>query len=127
MSIFEIKNNCEKLFIQEKIKRPLAEELLFGKLEHGGTVRITVKDKEDGSKGIHLEIIEVRSKAQPSADAEDDVENQDEGEKAAPAKANKRSRLGGPRRSKKTPPNKSSGSGGGGKNSIVPKVPLMPQ
>ncbi len=31
--------------IQEKIKRPLAEDLLFGKLaEKGGTVRVTVKD-----------------------------------------------------------------------------------
>jgi ATP-dependent Clp protease ATP-binding subunit ClpA len=30
--------------IQESIKRPLAEELLFGKLAHGGDVHITVKD-----------------------------------------------------------------------------------
>ena len=30
--------------IQEKIKRPLAEELLFGKLTQGGSVDITVKD-----------------------------------------------------------------------------------
>ncbi len=30
--------------IQEHIKKPLAEELLFGKLAHGGHVRITVKD-----------------------------------------------------------------------------------
>ena len=29
--------------IQEKIKKPLAEELLFGKLTNGGTVRIGVK------------------------------------------------------------------------------------
>ncbi len=28
--------------IQEQIKRPLAEELLFGSLEEGGHVRITV-------------------------------------------------------------------------------------
>ena len=28
--------------IQEQIKRPLAEELLFGSLENGGHVRITV-------------------------------------------------------------------------------------
>jgi ATP-dependent Clp protease ATP-binding subunit ClpA len=32
--------------IQDKIKRPLAEELLFGKLEGGGHVGITVKDGE---------------------------------------------------------------------------------
>ncbi len=38
--------------IQENIKRPLAEELLFGKLTGGGTVRITVKP--DGS-GLSLD------------------------------------------------------------------------
>ncbi|OUS13499.1 ATP-dependent Clp protease ATP-binding subunit ClpA [Rhodospirillales bacterium 47_12_T64] len=32
--------------IQNKIKKPLAEELLFGKLTRGGTVRIDVKDDE---------------------------------------------------------------------------------
>ena len=30
--------------IQEHIKKPLAEELLFGKLTKGGVVRVTVKD-----------------------------------------------------------------------------------
>jgi ATP-dependent Clp protease ATP-binding subunit ClpA len=30
--------------IQEHIKKPLAEELLFGKLVKGGVVRVTVKD-----------------------------------------------------------------------------------
>ncbi|HSG96839.1 MAG TPA: hypothetical protein VLA11_02515, partial [Woeseiaceae bacterium] len=30
--------------IQEHIKRPLAEELLFGSLEDGGHVRISVDD-----------------------------------------------------------------------------------
>jgi ATP-dependent Clp protease ATP-binding subunit ClpA len=32
--------------IQEKIKRPLADELLFGKLVKGGRVSIDVKDGE---------------------------------------------------------------------------------
>ncbi|MGH8400241.1 MAG: AAA family ATPase, partial [Gammaproteobacteria bacterium] len=32
--------------IQEHIKRPLAEELLFGRLAHGGHVRVSVKDGE---------------------------------------------------------------------------------
>ena len=31
--------------IQEKVKQPLAEELLFGKLVHGGEVKVFVKDK----------------------------------------------------------------------------------
>jgi ATP-dependent Clp protease ATP-binding subunit ClpA len=30
--------------IQENLKRPLAEELLFGKLAHGGKVHVAVKD-----------------------------------------------------------------------------------
>jgi ATP-dependent Clp protease ATP-binding subunit ClpA len=32
--------------IQEKIKKPLANDLLFGKLANGGHVRIFVEDKE---------------------------------------------------------------------------------
>jgi len=32
--------------IQEKVKRPLAEELLFGKLTEGGTVKVEMKNKE---------------------------------------------------------------------------------
>ena len=32
--------------IQEKIKQPLAEELLFGKLVHGGEVNVHLKDDE---------------------------------------------------------------------------------
>src|SRR3954463_7783546 len=30
--------------VQEKIKQPLAEELLFGKLVHGGEVKVTIRD-----------------------------------------------------------------------------------
>jgi ATP-dependent Clp protease ATP-binding subunit ClpA len=30
--------------IQEEIKKPLAEELLFGKLAKGGVVRVSIKD-----------------------------------------------------------------------------------
>jgi ATP-dependent Clp protease ATP-binding subunit ClpA len=30
--------------IQEKVKQPLAEELLFGKLRHGGEVHVSIKD-----------------------------------------------------------------------------------
>lgn len=32
------------LLIQEKLKKPLADELLFGKLSNGGCVKVTVKD-----------------------------------------------------------------------------------
>ncbi len=36
--------------IQEKVKQPLAEELLFGKLAHGGEVHVSVKDGEGKSE-----------------------------------------------------------------------------
>ena len=32
--------------IQDEIKRPLSEEILFGKLEHGGAVRVVLKDNK---------------------------------------------------------------------------------
>ena len=38
--------------IQEKVKQPLAEELLFGKLVHGGEVKVRMK--EDGAAGGEL-------------------------------------------------------------------------
>ncbi len=41
--------------IQEKIKQPLAEELLFGKLVHGGEVMVHLKET-DGNKALTFEI-----------------------------------------------------------------------
>ncbi len=43
--------------IQDKVKRPLAEELLFGKLEHGGHVLVTL-DKDDIKVEIQEEELE---------------------------------------------------------------------
>ena len=37
--------------IQEKIKQPLAEELLFGKLVHGGEVRVTIEGRRARLRG----------------------------------------------------------------------------
>ncbi len=42
---------------QEHIKKPLADEVLFGKLKHGGTVRVDVTTKEDGNTDLMLESI----------------------------------------------------------------------
>ncbi|MDB5667259.1 MAG: ATP-dependent Clp protease ATP-binding subunit ClpA [Alphaproteobacteria bacterium] len=44
--------------VQEKIKQPLAEELLFGKLVHGGEVKVRIKDNAP-----HFEIISAAPKA----------------------------------------------------------------
>jgi ATP-dependent Clp protease ATP-binding subunit ClpA len=49
-------------YIQEHIKKPLAEELLFGKLEKGGTVRIAVKDG-----ALEFEFLEGRERGAPKA------------------------------------------------------------
>ena len=43
--------------IQEHIKKPLADEVLFGNLQKGGTVIVTVEEK-DGEKQLKLEAIE---------------------------------------------------------------------
>jgi ATP-dependent Clp protease ATP-binding subunit ClpA len=40
--------------IQEKIKAPLAEEILFGRLQHGGKAVVNVPDDHD----LRIEIIE---------------------------------------------------------------------
>ena len=45
--------------IQEHISKPLAEELWFGKLEGGGTVRVVVTEKDD-VKELSFEIIETK-------------------------------------------------------------------
>jgi ATP-dependent Clp protease ATP-binding subunit ClpA len=44
--------------IQEHIKKPLAEEVLFGKLKTGGTVKVSLTRDKDGKEVIALEAIE---------------------------------------------------------------------
>ena len=56
--------------IQENIKKPLAEEILFGKLKKGGIVRVTVGTKPDGKQGILLESLPDNVKVKPKDEAE---------------------------------------------------------
>ena len=42
--------------IQEKVKQPLAEELLFGKLRHGGEVHVSVKDADKDGGVLAFEL-----------------------------------------------------------------------
>ena len=75
--------------IQEYVKKPLADEVLFGKLKRGGTVKITVvDDDENGGKKLSLEAIadpkplkpkRARKRATVSADGAD-MEDEDVGE-----------------------------------------------
>jgi len=68
--------------IQEHIKKPLAEEVLFGKLKKGGTVRVTVETRENGETGLKLESLTDEVPVKPK---KEDPEN--ETPRRAPKKA----------------------------------------
>ncbi|CTQ68667.1 ATP-dependent Clp protease ATP-binding subunit ClpA [Roseibium alexandrii] len=94
--------------IQEHIKRPLADEVLFGKLKKGGMVKVSVS--EDGN-GLLLESVEERAtppKAKPKAATR--AKPKRKRKPAAKATASKAS--------------KPTDKGGSSKKSLVPKVPL---
>ncbi len=96
--------------IQEHIKQPLADEVLFGKLKKGGTVKVTVKTDDKGTKSLDLEAIEdgpVTPRPEPVPDR-----------KRAPRK-----RVAKPPQATKKPPDVKP-EGDGGKRGLVPKVPL---
>jgi ATP-dependent Clp protease ATP-binding subunit ClpA len=50
--------------IQEYIKKPLAEEILFGALKDGGTVRVLVEEK-DGEKALGFDYIKPDAPIKP--------------------------------------------------------------
>jgi ATP-dependent Clp protease ATP-binding subunit ClpA len=112
--------------IQEHIKQPLAEELLFGKLEGGGTVRVIVQEKDGGKKGLGFEIVEAREKPKKPVHSEDS--GSDDGQPPKKAKPKRTSSRKTPSRgSKKRSPSKGSSSdNNGNRTSLVPKVPLVP-
>ncbi|MDP1751307.1 MAG: ATP-dependent Clp protease ATP-binding subunit ClpA, partial [Reyranella sp.] len=56
-------------FIQEHIKKPLAEEVLFGKLSNGGTVRVEVEGQGDAAK-LKFEFLPPERGALPPASQE---------------------------------------------------------
>ena len=51
--------------IQEYIKKPLAEEVLFGKLKKGGTVKVSVEKDELGESKLTLESIPDEPRSKP--------------------------------------------------------------
>ena len=55
--------------IQEEIKKPLADEVLFGKLQKGGVVKVSVEEKPDGGTGLKLEVDPRRERAPQGAAA----------------------------------------------------------
>ncbi len=83
--------------IQEHIKKPLADELLFGKLEHGGTVKIDLE-----GKGLEKRLAFEFIPAEPGSRKPEQTDDEDEAEAAlvdlAPRKA-----LPGPKEKKEKP------------------------
>ncbi len=72
--------------IQEYIKKPLADEVLFGKLKRGGIVKVTVELKEDGTKVLALESIAGEAKpAEPQPEPEVQAKGGDKGAKRRPS------------------------------------------
>jgi ATP-dependent Clp protease ATP-binding subunit ClpA len=84
--------------IQEFIKKPLADEVLFGKLKNGGTVKVIVEKPKEGEPHLGFEFIEPEPRP------------------AAPKKPRKKAS-----KPKKSGPSGKGGSGGG---PVVPKIPL---
>src|SRR5690606_29805994 len=98
--------------IQEHIKKPLAEEVLFGKLKKGGTVRVTVEKKDTGEKGLKLESIADEIPVKPK---KEDVEQPVLRKKPVRKRASKKAAP--------SPKAKDSGQNPGGKRSLVPQLP----
>lgn len=94
--------------IQENIKKPLAEELLFGKLEHGGVVKVLVAGKGE-DRTLVFDIIP----ADPSKKPRSPEDEEDDSPQPALVDATPRKALAGPKDKKAGP--KSSGT--------VPTVP----
>ena len=77
--------------IQEYIKKPLADELLFGKLEQGGTVKVVVEGKGE-DRTLAFEFLPLDPSKRGKAKSEDDEEDDEEPQAvlvdaAAPRKA----------------------------------------
>lgn len=56
--------------IQEHIKKPLANEILFGKLKKGGVVKVGTKTDEDGQEVLDLESLSDVAPVKPKPEAE---------------------------------------------------------
>ncbi|MDX2288842.1 MAG: ATP-dependent Clp protease ATP-binding subunit ClpA [Hyphomicrobiaceae bacterium] len=103
--------------IQEYIKKPLADELLFGKLEHGGTVKVLLEGKGPDAK-LGFDIIPADPSVKPprGGETDDDEDEADDAKTAALVDATPRKALPGPKDRK----DKGPGKGGTG---AVPSVP----
>jgi ATP-dependent Clp protease ATP-binding subunit ClpA len=105
--------------IQEYIKKPLAEEILFGRLKDGGTVRVLVEEK-DGDKALGFEYIKSDTPVRPRDPEDDEPEDggpEDDGDGGTKLAGRKAKAKGGGKRSRANAKPKVGPS-------AVPKVPL---
>lgn len=93
--------------IQEHIKKPLADEVLFGKLKKGGTVKITLVTDKAGKKSLALEALEDVKVKRPKRATK----------KSSKSTSKPRAKAGTQTGASKTPKR-------GGKGGSVPKMPL---
>lgn len=111
--------------IQQTIKTPLADEVLFGRLKNGGAVKVVVVQSESGIKVLGLEFPDGPVKPKPEKDvaaaaAKREPKTRAKATGAAkPAKAPRRGPKGGSDDGSGTPPKL-----GGRPVRTVPKVPL---
>jgi ATP-dependent Clp protease ATP-binding subunit ClpA len=115
--------------IQQTIKTPLADEVLFGRLKNGGAVRVVVVQSETGIKVLGLEFPDGPVKPKPEKDVEAARIKREP--KTARAAGDKPAKAAPPRRAPKGGEPEGGGSGGGTTTKAsgravrtVPKVPL---
>jgi ATP-dependent Clp protease ATP-binding subunit ClpA len=97
--------------IQEHIKKPLADEVLFGKLKNGGHVRVVVTKDEDGPDQLGFEFLEGPVTPKP--------------EKIPPERPKNKRRGGGGAKRAKPPGPRSNGGASPPSRGSVPKIPLV--
>lgn len=114
--------------IQQTIKTPLADEVLFGRLKNGGAVRVVVVPSEAGIKVLGLEFPDGPVKPKPEKDVAAAAEKRQRKPRARASAGEKPIRSPG----RRSPPRgggdglKPAGGGDGPRSqrSAVPKVPL---
>jgi ATP-dependent Clp protease ATP-binding subunit ClpA len=99
--------------IQEHIKKPLADEVLFGRLRKGGTVRVSVIRTEAGIEVLNLEALADETPVKPKKEEPEDRPVKRKAAKKAPAKAAPKAKAAKSEPKDKQPP----------KRSIVPQLP----
>ena len=104
--------------IQEHVKKPLAEELLFGDLTRGGTVQMGVKKDKNGTESLTFKFVKTPLALEKPREDDDDGETEGGTSKTATKPKAKKTAA------RKKPAKRGSGKGSGSSSSPVPKVPL---